>query len=694
MDRRNLARLLSPASIAVVGASENLGMSNNAVLPMLDRGRAVHLVNPNRDTLYGQPTHKSLGAIGEPVDAVLSLVSAERSIDVIAEAAAMGCGGVVVAAGGFAELGDAGRALQARLVEAAGGELAIVGPNCSGFMNVGTGANLFTGGRIELRAGGVAVISQSGFLLRSCLAAGQQRQLAFGVAVSSGNEAVCGLADYVSHLADDPHTRVILLVIEKIRDAEPFFEAVRKARLAGKAVVALKLGRTERSRDIMRSHTGAIANESWVYDLVLRQAGVVTADDIDDLLDKAQLLAQLPPERWGGIRNVAVMASSGGVAGVAADAGVEEGVNLPSLEPLEAWVRERIPGEDGSLNPLDLTGFVMRDRDLLTEMFTGYAEADDVDALILCWWAAEGDEGWAKTLLDPFADVAEKASVPLIVSPVEATSIGGWTQQFRERGVAFSRGLRSTYRAVRALDAVATAPAPVERPAAVPDDALPPPLLASEAGAIASFADSMRLLERAGVPVAPYVVLADGADDHPAVAGLGPRLVVKLADVPHRTELGAVRLGVAPSEVRGAVAELRAIASAHGVPATVAVQQMVAGIGEAFIGVQARTDLGPVLLFGRGGVLLEVAPRVDGRLLPLVEGAATSVVDEVAADVAGLRGQQAWPAAPLVEAVEAVARLWQATGAWLGSADLNPLVVTADGVVAVDALLVAHLPEA
>jgi acyl-CoA synthetase (NDP forming) len=693
VDRSNLARLLTPASIAVVGASEKLGMSNNAVLPMLDRGREVHLVNPNRDSVYDRPTAKSLTDIGQPVDAVLSLVSAERSIDVVAEAAALGCGGVVVAAGGFAELGDAGRALQARLVEAAGDSLAIVGPNCSGFMNVTAGANLFTGGRIDLRSGGVAVISQSGFLLRSCLAAGLQRQLAFGVAVSSGNEAVCGLADYVAHLAEDPETRVICLVIEKIREAETFFEAVRAARAAGKAVVALKLGRTERSRDIMRSHTGAIANESWVYDLVLRQAGVVTATDIDDLLDKAQLLAQLPPERWGGIRNVAVMASSGGVAGVAADAAVEEDVNLPALDGLEAWVRERIPGEDGSLNPLDLTGFVMRDRDLLTEMFTGYAEAADVDALILCWWASEGDEGWAKTLLDPFADVAEKVGIPLIVSPVEATSIGGWTQQFRERGVSFSRGLRSTYRAIKALDAVASAPAPAARPAVAPDDAPPPALLESAAGRIATFADSMRLLEAAGVPVAPYVVLAEGVDDDPAIGGLGDRLVVKLADVPHRTELGAVRLGVAPADVAGVVAELRAIAATHGGPGTVAVQQMVAGHGEAFIGLQARTDLGPVLLFGRGGVLLEVAPRVDGRLLPLVDGAASSVVDSVAADVAGLRGQQAWAPGPLVDAVEAVGRLWQATGSWLGSADLNPLVVTADGVVAVDALLVAHTPE-
>lgn len=689
VDRSNLARLLTPASIAVVGASEKLGMSNNAVLPMLANGREVHLVNPNRDSVYDRPTVPNLSAIGGPVDAVLALVSAERSIDVVAEATALGCGGVVIAAGGFAELGEEGVALQARLVEAAGSATAVVGPNCSGFMNVRTKANLFTGGRIELRSGGVAVISQSGFLLRSCLAAGQQRQLGFGVAVSAGNEAVCGLADYVDLLADDPETTVICLVIEKIREPEPFFAAVHRARAAGKGIVALKLGRTERSRAIMQSHTGAIADESWVYDLVLRQAGVVTARDIDDLLDQAQLLAQLPRDRWRPIKGVAVMASSGGVAGMAADLSVDEGIELPDLAPLESWVRERIPGEDGSLNPLDLTGFVMRDRDLLLEMFTGYAEADDVDALVLCWWAAEGDEGWSKVLLEPFAEVAAKVGKPLIVSPVEATSIGGWTPQFHEQGLAFCRGLRSTYRAIRALDAVAGAPAPVERPSLRPDSATVPTFIDSEAGRIVPFADAMALLEQAGVPVAPYVVLAGGIDDDPAIAGLGDRLVVKLADVPHRTELGAVRLGVAPADVPTAVAEMRSIAATHGVPATVAVQAMVAGHGEAFIGLQGRTDLGPVLLFGRGGILLEVARKVDGRLLPLVAGEAASVVDEVAGGVGDLRGQQAWPAEPLVAAVEAVARLWQTTGSWLTSADLNPLVVTADGVVAVDALLLA-----
>ncbi|MFN8026885.1 MAG: CoA-binding protein [Acidimicrobiia bacterium] len=403
----HLARLLSPASVAVVGASEKLGMSNNAVLPMLEAGIDVALVNPNRDQVYDRPTVPSLSALARPVDAVLSLVSAERSIGVVEEAAALGCGGVAVAAGGFAEMGDEGRALQARLAEAAGA-MAVVGPNCSGFMNVRERINLFTGGRIALHPGPVSVVSQSGFLLRSALAAGQQRQLGFGIAVSSGNEAVTGLHDYVELLADDPATRVICLVIEKIRDAERFLAAVERAQAADTAVVALKLGRTERSREIMRSHTGAIADESWVYDLVLRHAGVITAHDVDDLLDLAQLVAQVPREQRRPVRGVAVMASSGGVAGVAADAAHDTGIHLPALEELADWVRERVPG-DGMRNPLDLTGFVMRDPERLRELFDGYAHAEEVDALVLCWWAAEGDEAWSRTLLEPFAEIAARA---------------------------------------------------------------------------------------------------------------------------------------------------------------------------------------------------------------------------------------------------------------------------------------------
>lgn len=682
----NLTRLLAPATVAVVGASEKLGMSNNAVLPMLEAGIDVMLVNPNRDTVYDRRAAPSLTDLGAPVDAVLALVNAERSVAVVEEAAALGCGGVVVAAGGFGELGPEGEALEARLRDAAAaGDLAVVGPNCSGFMNVPRRVNLFTGGRIALDPGGVAVVSQSGFLVRSALSAGRERRLGFSVAVSSGNEAVCGLADYVEALAADDDTRVICLVIEKVRDPERFFAAVARARRAGKAILALKLGRTERSRDILRSHTGAIADESWVYDLVLGQLGVQTARDIDELLDMAQLLAQLPPEDWRPVRGVAVVASSGGVAGVAADVAEEAGIVLPPVEELADWVAATIPGE-GSRNPLDMTGFVMRDPVLLEELFARYGTAPSIDALVLCWWAAEGDEGWSRVLLEPLRNAAAQASVPIIVSPVEATAVGSWTAEFSE--LAFCRGLASTYRALRALGGAATAP-PARSATAPPVDAgAPRPELI---GSMLPFAAAMDLLADAGLPVAPFTILEEGTDDDPHLRRLGDELVVKLADVPHRTELGVVRVGVAARDVAAVVRDLRRIAAEHGAPGTVAVQGLVRGHGEAFLGIQARTDLGAIALLGRGGVLVELTGGTAGRLLPLDEPDAVALVDEVAGPAAWarLRGQAPWAPGPLVEAVEALERVWERTRHWLGSADINPLVVTEDGVVAVDALLLA-----
>ena len=696
MGRTAISRLLAPTSIAVVGASEKLGMSNNAVLPMLDAGLDPFLINPNRASVYDQPTAPSLSALGEPVDAVLALVNAERSVEVVEEAAALGCGGVVVAAGGFAEMGDEGRALQERLASAArAGGLAVVGPNCSGFMNVPLGVNLFTGGRIRLPAGPIAVVSQSGFLVRACLAAGAGRQLGFSVAVSSGNEAVCGLADYVEAFADDPATGVICLVIEKVRDPDRFFAAVSRAQASGKEILAVKLGRTAAAREIMKSHTGAIADESWVYDVGFREIGVHSAHGIDDMLDQAQLLAQLPSTRRGSARRVGVVTSSGGVAAIAADSAADLGVDLPIPEGAVDWLRRTIPGE-GNLNPLDMTGFVMRDRDLLEQLFGHLAASEALDAVVLCWWAAEGDEGWSRTLLEPFAEVASRTDKPMIVSPVEATSIGEWTREYRSRRVVFCRGIDSTYRALLALDRASSGPAPRRPPApslppAQAQAPAPESLVPTPAGPLVAFGAAMELLESAGVAVAPYVLLEPGQVDHPRLGLLGPRLVAKLADVPHRTELGAVRVGVAPEELCDVVGDLRRIAEAEGVPATVAVQAMVSGGGEAYVGVQTGTDLGPVVLLGRGGVGVETSGQVRGRLLPLGPGQDGALAREVAS--ARVRGQREWPVDALASAVRSAERLWATTSGWIASIDINPLVITEHGLVAVDALLLLPPPR-
>jgi succinyl-CoA synthetase beta subunit len=226
-----------------------------------------------------------------------------------------------------------------------------------------------------------------------------------------------------------------------------------------------------------------------------------------------------------------------------------------------------------------------------------------------------------------------------------------------------------------------------EQPATVPDVVGPP---AGVVDGMLGFAAAMELLRECGITPARYVVLDPYDDTLPAGADLGERLVVKLADVPHRTELGAVSVGVSPAQLGAEVRRLRELAAAHGVPATIVVQAMVSGQGEAFAGIHARTDLGPVALFGRGGVQVESGDGVSGRALPMASAAVHALVDETAgpAVFAALRGQSAWDTAPLVGVVGALNALWQRTAGWASSVDINPLILTPDGVVAVDALIV------
>jgi acyl-CoA synthetase (NDP forming) len=699
--RDQLARMLAPRTVAVVGANEQLGMSNNSVIPMIDAGRQVALVNPRRDTLYGRAVHPDLASavaeIGGPIDAILSLVNAERSLDVVEEAASLGCGGVVVAAAGFVEAGDAGADLQARLLDiAARSDIAVVGPNCAGFKNVPMGANLFTGGRLDLpvagrdTVGGVSIVSQSGFLVRSAFAAAKERALGVSIAVSSGNEAICDLADHVAVLAGDARTSVICLVIETVRRPDEFFASVAMARAAGKPVIALKLGRSDRARRIMQSHTGAIADESWVYDLAFREYGIIGARDIDDLLDRAQLFAQIPVERHRRIGRIGMITTSGGVAALATDL-VDEpthgyDADLPPLPEIESWVRERVPGD--TVNPLDLTGFVMTKAELMEEVFDRYASA--VDALVLGWWTGEADEGWSTTLLGPFSNAARRAGIPFVVSPVEATGVGGWVSDWRKHGLVFARGVESVYRAVDAMNRF-VGHRPRVDPHVVPaSTGETPTLVDGDAGPMLSFADAMDLLTSAGITVAPWVVLDGDAADHPHVDALGDRLVVKLADVAHRTEVDGVRVGVERSALADTVAELRAIAVAHDVPGTIAVQSMVNGHAEAFAGLQTGSGLGSIALLGLGGVLVEVLRQVSGRFLPIDGAGARSLAEEVAGAVAGLRGQRPWPVDELSAIVAGLDQLWREHGNWIESIDLNPLIVTSDGVIAVDALVVAR----
>ncbi len=688
-----LRRFLRPATVAVVGASERQERAANAILSMRTAGVKLHLVNPARSHVFGQVAHPDLASIGQPVDAVLSLVPAAAAPQVAADARAAGAGGVVVVAGGFAEDGPDGAALQRRLRDAAGA-MPVLGPNCNGFITPALGARLSGAPRaLGFPDGHLGAVTHSGALLGVLGLAAAERSIGFSTLVSTGNEMSLDMADIVDFLADDEDTRCIALVVEAIRRPGAFFAAVRRALTAGKPVVALKLGRSERGRRIATSHTGALAGQAWAYDAAFRQHGIAVAQDVVDLMDRVTLLAQLPPARWSRVEGLAIASLSGGWSALAGDVCAQEGLDLPELSDLAGEINTILPPR-ATVNPLDMTGFVMGRADLIERVVDVLGSADGVDAVLLQWFLDETAGEGGRAFVDAAVAAAARLDKPVILGSVEDGHPGEWARELPARGVGLGRGLRATVRGLRTMRDFtmytarppATPPPvrPVPRPAAEP--------VATDAGPMLPFDVSMDLLAAAGVPVAPYAVAGPGtAVPDP---GFGPPYVVKLADVPHRSDIGAVRLGVAREDLAAVVAELRCLARGHGVPQRVVIQPHLRVDGEAFVGVQGDSGLGPMVVFGVGGVFVELLGKVAGGLAPLTAADADAMLEEMedTGVFRGARGRRPWNRDRLVEILTAVGAFAAGTSQWLRSADINPLAFTEEGFAAVDALILSRTP--
>ena len=689
---RALARVLKPSSVAIVGLSDN-SQFKELIEPTLDSEAEVFFVNPRYETVLGRPTVPTLTAVGRPVDAVLSFMSAERTTSLVEEAAGLDVGGLVLVAGGFAETSDDGEGLQARINKAAAAAgMAVIGPNGLGFVNVPHHISLTIAGRHKRRPGGISVISQSGAMLSGvAMAAWEYDGCGLNVIVSAGNEAITDLADYVNYLADDPETKAIGLIIEKIRRPAEFFAAVRRAAEAGKPVVALKLARNERSQRMAASHTAALTGDAWVYDVALRQAGVALAYDPEELVDRLALFDQVPQARWTPVQKLGVVTMTGGYASLSLDLAAVEGIPVPELEDFGPWIRANLPGITVP-NPLDTTGL---GSSLWAEITAKYASSDELDSLLVVHPLADEDEDSGIRIVREFAAAAADVAKPAVVANCSGVP-GPWAKEYTGDVLALGRGLRPTLRGLQTLGGfvgyrAALAAGDADRTnALVP--ALPRPTatpVPEPEGDMLPFADTMRLLAGHGIPVAPYVIVPAGADGPDGEIPFAGPYVVKLADVAHRTEHNAVRLGVTAGGIGGAIAELRAIAASDHLAPAVAIQPMISASGEALLGIQGESELGPLVAFGLGGIFTEALGKVGGRMAPFGPDHARALIEEFR-DVRvmhGFRGRPAWDLEALAGILVAAGKLAAGGRDWIASLDVNPLLYGPGGFQAVDALL-------
>ncbi|MBM3614670.1 MAG: acetate--CoA ligase family protein [Alphaproteobacteria bacterium] len=657
---KTLDRLLRPKSIAVLGA----GWALNVIEQCQKMGfkGPVWPVHPTKPEIGGLKAYSSLAELPEAPDATFIGVNRFATIDVVRELSAKGAGGAICFASGWTEAGEP--ELQERLIEAAG-EMPILGPNCYGVINYLDGALLWPDqhGGIPVDKG-VALVSQSSNIVINL--GMQQRGLPVAYVACLGNAAVVGLADLAGALLDDPRVTALGLYIEGIDDAPAFAALAERARAMGKGVVAIKSGKTEASRTAAASHTASLAGGGAASSAFLQQIGVAEVNTPSELIETLKIFHMHGPQI--GTR-ICSLSCSGGEAGLVADLAAPYGIEFP---PVPAPTHDRLFAVLGEIptisNPLDYHTFIWGDGPKTTEVFSAMLEAYDAGLYIIDSPRADRcDPSSYQPAFD--AIVAAQKATGKIAFPVAsmAENFGeGRVQAMMDQGGCALLGLETALAAIKAAQTPAGAPG--WRPAKA---------LAPREARMLSEAEGKALLAKVGVAVPQSRTAARLADLD--VAGLTPPYALKGLGFAHKTEAGAVRLGVATlagqAEMVGATGYL--------------VEEMVTGaVAEILLGLRRDPVYGVTLTLGMGGVTAEVLADTVTLVLPATEA---QVLD-------ALRSLRLWPlldgyrGRPKAD-MAAVAQIAVALGARMLADDsleeieINPILVKAQGAVAVDALI-------
>jgi acetate---CoA ligase (ADP-forming) len=679
--------LLRPPSIAIVGASERAKWPTLIYRNLRDFGYpgTVYPVNPRGGEVWGLRCYPDLASLPKPPDYALVIVPAPAVQGVLETGVAAGLKSATVYASQIGEGDDPeiiarGAALKA-LIERSG--LLLCGPNCMGIhalreRNFGyPNADL-----CELQPGSVAFITQSGGTVQYLAATGAHRGVHFNYLISSGNELSLDLADYVNYFAQDESTRVIALFIEGIRRPQAFMAAAAKALAAGKPIIAMKTGKSQRARDSAQSHTGALAGDYSAYMAMCERYGIVTCPTLDDMVET--LLAFQAGRLPKGPR-VGFVTTSGGTVDLLYDY-IEEiaGITTPDFDAdTKITLRPLISPELTLKNPLD-AGNPSGDA---ADAAMCIAVANDPNVDMLAW---AGTPPGGRRVRDPatMKRVAAATDKPVVGFIRMQHVTGKEAVEFQEQvGFPFLQGLPEV---VRALAALAFYGARKGRAIAP----LPP-----ATGRAETLDQLAQILERNGLPAPRSGLAATPSEAAVLATRIGFPVALKIAAraISHKTEAGGVRLNLASVDaVEHAGESLIAAASAAAPGATIdglLVQEMVEG-NEIIVGAHTDPLYGPMLVVGAGGILVELIKDVAVRLLPVIPDDVRAMLAELRVTrlLQGFRGRPAGNIEALVRAICGLADVYLDHRHLLHDLEINPLIVGPDGVRAVDVRMVRAVP--
>jgi acetyltransferase len=688
--------LLKPRAIALVGVSAQGGAGANILRSGGRFGYAVPTwpVNPNATEIDGQRCYNSLAELPGVPDCVIIALPADAVHNVVAQAAALGLRGIYVVSEGFADTAnDQGRERQAKLAALArSANIALAGPNCMGVASLHhrfavTMADI-PGAAV---AGGVSFVSQSGGLLNSVAELATNRGVGINYMISSGNEAVLEMADYIDFLAEDEATRVIACIMEGAKNGRRFRAAIERA-ARRKPVVVLKLGRSEFGQRATLAHTGTLAGSHEAFAALFRQNGVALVDSIDALVETAALfdIAPLPQ----GDR-VVMMTVSGGATSLIGDLGDAAGLNFPPIaEATNRRIQDILGVERAFGNPLDTVGLPRLRRDGNVSAVVQALQNDDGVDVIGLVLGMRGD-GWDshQELVDRLAAVAKGARKPLMVVSFMSNSLTRhWRGYAQANGLPLVEDLERGLKAVRHLIDYAMFRRSPARRTVVSASAV-----TQNRARVLTEAQSKAILGAAGLPVTREALARDPAEAVRLAAEIGGPVALKIqsAEIAHKSDIGGVHLGACTAaEVEAAARKVLDNARRNCPGATIdgiLVQEMVEDGVELILGMTYDETFGPMVVCGAGGVTVEIFKDAAVLLPPFSADEARAAIRslKVARLLDGFRGAPPRDVDALIDCCVRFGDFVAATDGQYAAIDLNPVLVLPHGrgVRIVDALM-------
>ena len=688
--------IFSPASIAVIGASRSAGSLGATIVRNLRENGyegALYVVHPSAPEIEGVAAFPSLGAIAGPVDLAIIVVPRDAVEKVIDDCVAKRVGAVVVITAGFAETGEEGRELENRLVQkvrAAG--IRMVGPNCMGVINTAAGVSMqatFT--QIFPPRGGIAMSSQSGALGLAILEHAKALNLGFSTFISVGNKADVSGNDLIQYWAEDPNTDVLLLYLESFGNPKKFGEIARRVGKK-KPIAAVKAGRSRAGARAASSHTGALAISDAIVDDLFRQSGIIRTQTLEELFDVAALLANQPLPLG---RRVGVVTNAGGPGILASDACEANGLEIPQLSPeIQARMREFLPPAASVANPVDMIASAGAEE--YRRALRLLIEDPGIDVILVIYIpvtakaarevsaeiAEAGRNAGGKTILATFMSAH---GTPEMLAPVPS-------YRFPERAVAaLARATRyAEWRRSPIGTAVQFDDIDREQLRTIVDRKI------ATGGGWLEASDTYAMMLAAGVPVARMESAGDVYTAVSTAMRVGFPVALKAEGPLHKTEAGAVKLGLQDErEVREAYLEMAGRLGEQMTGATV--QQMIGGGVEVMLGAIADPMFGHLVVYGAGGTLVELLSDVAFRIHPLTDADVEDMLREVRWSklLAGFRGTPPSDVKALEEILLRVSALISICPE-IRELDINPVKILERGAAAVDARVkvepLTHLP--